>query len=369
MNNLLYLLLKKSKLNKLVYKLRKHSCHEVVAVNAENVALAEELLNSLSKDSQNSCLALNHISDNLPYDLQIIIPAYNVEKYIKECLESVLMQQTSFSYIVKVINDGSTDGTERVLERYKHFPNIHIISQKNRGFSGARNTGLESIDARYVMFLDSDDKLMHGAIQRLLETAQQTGADIVEGGHIKFLGSIVTKKCRHTDMAVANAGVLFGFAWGKVYKSEMFACVKFPEGYWFEDTLCSLVLHPMSNKVSTISHYVYAYRTNFNGISRTFRGNPKTLDSFYICKQLLQDMKEMNLLTDGDCAEKIASQFRLNSRRIASLKREDVNKALFILQCHLFRKMFPNRTKEPSLLVQTLLDGDYKAFKLQTTLL
>ncbi|MCH5311502.1 MAG: glycosyltransferase [Prevotella sp.] len=365
MNDLLYMLLKKSSLNKLVYKIRRRKCHELITIDAETVSHANELLHSIYDNPQNSCIAENHISDSPRYDLQIIVPAYNVEKYIKECLDSVLMQQTSFSYIVKVINDGSTDETGLILEQYKHISQIQIIHQRNKGFSGARNTGLEHIDARYVMFLDSDDKLMPGAIQKLMEAAQETRADIVEGSSIKFLGPIVTKKFHHTDEKQASTDRLFGFAWGKVYKSAMFAHIKFPEGYWFEDTVCSFVLHPMAKSVSTISHCIYGYRTNLKGISRSYRGKPKVLDSLYVCEQLLKDMKRLNVLTDENWAERIARQFKLNAKRIASLKREDADKALFTVQCHLFREMFTN--KKPSALAQALLDGDYKAFKLQTT--
>lgn len=372
MNNLFYLFLRKSKLNKLVYKILKNKYHELIEVNAENVAWSLELLHSVSPDPKNSCAARNHVNDTPRYDLQIIVPAYNVEKYIKECLDSILMQQTSFTCIVKVINDGSTDGTPQILEQYEktsHLHRIQIIHQKNKGLSGARNTGIEHIEARYVMFLDSDDKLTRGAIQTLMEKAQETGADIVEGSAIKFLGPIVTKRYCHTDTNAANVKSLFGFAWGKVYKAEMFAKVKFTEGYWFEDTLCSFILHPMAHSISTISHNVYAYRTNFRGISRTFRGNPKVLDSFYICEQLLHDRINMNKPLGEGWAEKIACQFKLNANRIASLKRGDVDKALFILQSNLFRQLFCNPIEQPSPLVRSLQTGDYKAFKLQMTLL
>lgn len=94
---------------------------------------------------------------------------------------------------MKVIDDGSTDSTAKILEHYNRIPQLQIIRQTNKGFSGARNTGLKNIDARYVMFLDSDDKLAPGAIQALLEMADKTGADIVEGSSIKFCGPIITK--------------------------------------------------------------------------------------------------------------------------------------------------------------------------------
>lgn len=367
MNHLLYLLFKKSKLNRLIYNICKDKAHGLIEINAKNVQRAETLLNSIQPDPKKLCICVNKVAASPQYDLQIIVPAYNVEQYIKECLDSVLAQQTSFSYIVKVINDGSTDGTSKYLEHYRHIPQIQIIYQENKGLSGARNTGLKDIEARYVMFLDSDDKLLPGAIQTLLERAQETDADIVEGSSVKFFGALVTKRFCHADAKEVSMECLFGFAWGKVYKAAMFARVGFPEGYWFEDTLCAFILHPMAKKVSTISHQVYAYRTNFKGISRTFRGKTKCLDTFYICEQLFHDRADLDNPLGEDQAEKVARQFRLNAYRIASLKREDVNRALFTLQSYLFQKYFSNITKYHSSPVQALLVGDYQAFKLQMT--
>lgn len=364
MNHLLYLVLKKSGLNKLLYNATKNKWHEFLEINDQSVSQARMLLASLQPDPQNSCICENKIVDSPIYDLQIIVPAYNVKQYIKECIDSILTQDTSFRYIVKVINDGSTDNTPHILNTYKHRPEIKIINQNNRGFSGARNTGLNNIEARYVMFLDADDRLAPGAIHTLLQMAYNNDADIVEGSYIKFCGPFITKKYHHTNCKKTIENSLFGFAWGKIYKASLFRNIKFPERYWFEDTLCSFLLHSLANQICTISHQVYCYRTNFKGISRNFRGKVKCIDSFYICEQLLTDRIAMGLTIDNSWSDKIAKQCRLNSNRVSSLKREDINRALFILQSSLFRKLFTN-TLPHTPLAQALLTGDYKAFKLQ----
>lgn len=364
MNHLLYLFLKKTKLNKGLYHLCKAKSHEQIPIGSKEVEKAQTLLNTLHADPHNSCICQNQVAATPQYDLQIIVPAYNVEKYIKECLDSVLSQDTSFSYIVKVINDGSTDGTPKILESYQKNNRIKIIHQKNKGLSGARNTGLKEINARYLMFLDSDDKLAPGAIEAFMKMAKEIDADIVEGSYVKFLDSWTTKRFRHTYSKNANKNSLYGFAWGKIFKADLFAHIQFPEGYWFEDSICSLILYPMANKVSTISHCVYCYRTNFKGISRTFRGKPKCLDSFYICKQLLNDMRTLGWEINEEQGKKIAQQFRLNANRISSLKQENVNRALFIQQSNLYQKYFSDMDSQDELVV-SLLEGDYKAFKLQ----
>ena len=80
---------------------------------------------------------------NLQYDLQIIIPAYNAEKYIEKCLNSILSQKTQYTYVITVINDGSTDETSQILSKYLDDEHVDIISQSNKGFSEARNRGLK----------------------------------------------------------------------------------------------------------------------------------------------------------------------------------------------------------------------------------
>ena len=118
--------------------------------------------------------------------MQIIIPVYNVEQYIQECIESILNQETQYSYIITIVNDGSPDNSRNILKQYESLNNIIIIDQENRGFSGARNRALENIYGKYLMFVDSDDKLAEGAIEVLLNTALSYKADMVEGSMSSF---------------------------------------------------------------------------------------------------------------------------------------------------------------------------------------
>lgn len=101
--------------------------------------------------------------------LSIIIPVYNVEAYLKQCLDSVLVDN-SFTGQVICVNDGSTDGSLAILEQYAAtYPNIKIISQPNQGQSVARNMGLDHANGDYVLFLDSDDYYSKGAIEFLTD--------------------------------------------------------------------------------------------------------------------------------------------------------------------------------------------------------
>ena len=171
-------LLRKMQINAFLYNLERKSFFndDSCEILHEN-ALA--LLESFSPNPNSSCIDEKRFGSE--YDLEIIIPAYNEEKYIQQCMESVVSQKTSYRFHVTCVNDGSTDNTGLILERYSS-DNVSIIHQKNKGFSGARNTALRQTNGKYIMFVDSDDFIPQGSVQSLLECAFNTDADIVGGG-------------------------------------------------------------------------------------------------------------------------------------------------------------------------------------------
>ncbi len=105
--------------------------------------------------------------------ISIIIPVYNVEAYLRECLDSVLVDN-NFTGQVVCVNDGSTDGSTAILEQYaKKYPNVEVYSQENQGQSVARNTGLDHAKGDYILFLDSDDYYREGTIDYLSTLATE----------------------------------------------------------------------------------------------------------------------------------------------------------------------------------------------------
>lgn len=115
----------------------------------------------------------------MDYFFSVIIPVYNTEKYLQECLDSVLSKKIDGVQVV-CVNDGSTDGSMSILQEYQaRNSNLFIISQDNQGLSGARNTGIKNADGKYILFLDSDDMLYENALEEMMEVLKSNDVEIL----------------------------------------------------------------------------------------------------------------------------------------------------------------------------------------------
>ncbi len=319
-------------------------------------------LDSLSKDPKGTSICNNIIKEQ-NYDLQIIIPMYNVQDYICECIESVL-QKTKYDVLICIINDGSTDNSRELIEKYAHIPNVLIIDQENRGFSGARNRGLEYIYGKYIMFVDSDDMLNVGAIDALMDEAINKGYDIVQGGYYSFIEKTTFKK--------TNPKRIYGMPWGKVYRAELFKDVKFPEKYWFEDSIISWIVLPKTTKVSIIKKIVYKYRKNFNGITVKSKGKYKNIDTLYITSCLLKDCKTRTGINQL-CFERFLKQLLLNYKRVHSIKDRNIDYTVYretiLLYNKFFGSEFTTNNKDLKITQKALEQNNFSAYRILCTLI
>lgn len=274
-------------------------------------------------------------------DLQIIVPAYNAEKYLEECLDSILTQKTKYTYKVVLIDDGSTDRTGEIADRYGQNEHILVIHQINKGFSGARNTGLSRIFAKYIMFVDSDDLLYPDAIESLMNEAVAHNSDIVGGGAIYLQAE---KKGRlftydKTQTVPSALGVLRGEPWGKVFKAECFQNIIYPEGYWFEDTIFSFLIYPLQSRIRVSDQYAYVYRINEQGITATYKGKNKALDTYWVTEMLMQAHLDLQLPFDDLFLGVFLRQLIMNQRRLSSLP-ENIQESAFVLSAEMLEKFF-----------------------------
>ncbi len=138
--------------------------------------------------------------------VSVIIPVYNVEKYLPKCLDSVV-GQTYKNLEIICVNDGSPDNSDVILENYAKQDNrIKIINQKNKGLSGARNTGIAEATGEYIVFLDSDDWLDADAITQAVSVAEKNNCDVVMWGYTReFADKSIEKKIFDGDRIFDNA--------------------------------------------------------------------------------------------------------------------------------------------------------------------
>lgn len=218
------------------------------------------------------------------YDLSIIVPVYNASSFIGKCIESVLAQETRYSFQIVIINDGSTDDSENILSTYNSQENVKVINQENYGISAARNRGLEAAESELIMFLDADDLLLPGAIEALVAQQRLSNSDVVVGGFSTFtkseeLSFSLTNSFQWDvlDREKAWFKVSDGFPWGKVYRKQLWESVRFPVGYQFEDTIIKGLIFRLASKISYTTTQVVAYRQHGASITKKLKAQPNSV--------------------------------------------------------------------------------------------
>ena len=329
-----------------------------------SVKEARQLLNEFSSKPTGTCYTQNFI--DLQYDLQIIIPAYNVEKFIKQCVESVLIQKSEYKILVVIINDGSTDLTSIILDKIKKDNEfneniqLEIVNQSNKGFSGARNTGLKCLKGRYIMLLESDDILPENTIKTMMDHALKTNADIIQGSWYDFNGDI--KKEHIVNVKSKN---ISGYPWGKLYKHTILENFKFPEGYWFEDTPISYIIAGLPLNIVLIDDIIYGYRLNINGFTAKSLNSKKSIDSYWITELCLEEFSKFNLQYNQRAFEYLLNQCLINHARTRN-QPQKINEAQFIMEAYLVDKYFADfktSNKNLYLIQMALRNKSYLQFK------
>lgn len=235
------------------------------------------------------------------YDLSVIIPVYNAEVFIEECLESIIKQKSKYKFEIIIIDDGSKDRTVDIIETKFDDSRIKMIHQKNSGQSVARNKALSISQGKYIMFVDGDDILLPNAIENMMNEAYRKNADIVEGDIVNFQDHISDEMIResrtkyHIESNKTNPNFVltcYGYSVAKVYRAKLWETLKFPEGFIFEDVITKFILRRKANKVVFLGNVVYGYRRNPHSSSHG-NNNFKVLDSIrvfpYIVKLCYQE--------------------------------------------------------------------------------
>lgn len=227
--------------------------------------------------------------------ISIIVPIYNVEEYLKECLDSI-QKQTYQNYDCIMINDGSTDSSREIAETYLVDSRFRLINQDNQGLSAARNTGLRNLkeESSFVAFVDSDDYLNPLFLEKLAEQISED-VDIIEGSIQSFKEGIYYNLLQiHQDKLVLTtveekleqlwSQGLRGSVFPKLYRKSLLNDNFFPKGFIFEDLAVIPELVTLSKKWVKIQDVLYYYRIRENSIT-TKSFSEKNLDIFKIIEK------------------------------------------------------------------------------------
>lgn len=207
--------------------------------------------------------------------VSIIIPVYNSEQFLTECIDSVV-SQTYKNISLILIDDGSTDSSGKICDSYASSdPRVRVIHTENQGASQARNTGISESDCDYVCFVDSDDYVAPDYIEYLLNLLEENKADISvcqrEGARRKIKENKVFTDNQSCMSAFVKTGEIDSVVWGKLYKRHLFDGVFFPAGKRYEDEFTIYKLIAKVNRIAVGSEAKYHYRKNGNSfMNRSF---------------------------------------------------------------------------------------------------
>ena len=296
--------------------------------------------------------------------VSIIVPVYNVEKYIEKCLDS-LINQTLKDIEIIVVNDGSEDNSAEIVKKYqnKYPEKIIYVEKENGGLSDARNFGLPHAKGEYIAFLDSDDYIELDMYEKMYKLAKKENSDMVECDFYweypnktkKDIGQIYTNK----KEMLAKARVV---AWNKLIKRSVLeeAKVQFPKGYRYEDVEFTYKLIPYLNKVSFVKEPFIHYIQRENSISNS--QNERTKEIFEVLEHVINFYKEKGIYEDfKEELEYTYARLLLCSSllRMVKIKDKKIRKKLIEQTWNNLNTKFPNWKKNKILNEEKSLKNRY----------
>ncbi len=237
--------------------------------------------------------------------LSVIIPIYNNEQYLKECLDSICNQTLSDIEII-CVNDGSEDNSLQIIEEYKQKDNrIILINQDNMGQSSARNNGLKIATGEYIGFVDSDDYIDQDFYEKLYNSAKQNNLDMAVAGIVRFKGirrrymlnfsDEIIEKNLNKKMELCKIPRQC-YVVNKIYKRDVLLAhnLFFKEGVYYEDVGFTIRAIYFLNGLITVPGTYYNYRKNYNSTVKTI-SDKKNQDMINARKDMLAFAREHNI--------------------------------------------------------------------------
>lgn len=226
--------------------------------------------------------------------VSVVVPIYNVEPYLRQCLDSIVTQSYSNLEIV-LVDDGSPDRCGEICDAYaRRDDRIRVIHQANRGLSAARNAGLDVMNGGCVTFVDSDDWLQGTYVEKLAGLLKEHDADISVCDRFRTADSssevtprdartrVLSRSEAITEVVKPRVGSMVT-AWGKLYKARLFDQIRFPAGRLHEDEFTTYKVILRSTRVAVTTEPLYFYRHRSDSITgSSFNPNARldALDAF-----------------------------------------------------------------------------------------
>ena len=282
--------------------------------------------------------------------VSVIVPVYNVEKYIEKCLNT-LVNQTLQDIEIIVVNDGATDNSEKIINEFleKYPEKIVYLKKENGGLSDARNFGIPYAKGEYIAFVDSDDYVETFMYEEMYEIAKKENSDMVE---CDFIWEYPNKSRIDTGEIYNNkkemAQKVRVVAWNKLIKKSILdeTKIEFPKGYRYEDLEFTYKLIPYLDKVSFLKKPCVHYIQRDNSISNT--QNERTKEIFDILDHIIDYYKEKGIYEEYKTElEYTYTRIVLCSSllRMCKVKDKEIKKKLLNLAWDNLNNRFPNWKK------------------------
>lgn len=320
--------------------------------------------------------------------ISLIVPIYNVEKYLNRCVDSIIRQTYSEIEII-LINDGSTDNCLEICNKYKkQDKRIIVVDKENGGLSDARNAGIEIATGKYIMFIDSDDWIDSNMVNRLYSLiskkdaciAQCDFARVYNDENIYFNNENINIKVMDSKEAMIsiykNNGVKSIVTWNKIYKKELFNTIRFPKGKIHEDEFTTYKLFDKCKKIIDTDEVMYYYRQRDGSIMKS-EFSIKRLDVIEAIKERIKyfenkGYKELKLLAENQLQSLLRSFYTTIYNSTIENKELYLNKIVKEIRKNYF-KFISNRhvSKKSKILITIISINDglyYKIYKFKNNI-
>ena len=235
-------------------------------------------------------------------DVTVVIPVYNSKKYIKRCIDSVLIQ-TVKNYKILLINDGSTDNSLKIIEDYKNkYPNIiSIVNQENMGVAKTRNKAIELATTKYIMFIDNDDYIDNDYIEEFYKNIKNTNNKVVIGGYKRtnqkdeIIEYIKLNPLNYFDRLKVTT------PWARIIDRNFLIenNIRFLDNNIGEDIYFDLLINFTTNDIKVINYSGYNWFYNDFSVSNTIQKDQKKLDIFKLLNSCYDELEKRNLIKDN----------------------------------------------------------------------